>query len=208
MKTLFCTLLISCLIVTNIYADDNDIEINRSGISETIEIERPKNDESRTFKIISGFCVNDIIGYDYKDLQGYDFGLGFRIGYGISIIPRLTLESTYALSFHESDTAGVPTIKLNAFDVNFKYVLLPVRKIGFYANVGLGLDLIALEIVDFGYFSYIPNFGAGVLITLHENFDLDLGFNVHVVKSRVEFEYEGKMDCSYLQFLLLLNIKL
>jgi len=179
MKTLFCMLLISCLIVTGIYANANDIEINSSGISETEEIEIPKNSESRKFKIISGYCANHITGYDF-DAMGYDLGDGFRIGYGINIVPRLTLESTYTITFHESYADNNGSIKLNAFDVSFKYVLLPVRKIGFYANIGLGLDLIAIEGVDFGYFSYIPNFGAGIYVPLHENFDLDLGFNVHV----------------------------
>ena len=207
MKTLFYMLLISCSIVTGIYANDNDIEVNRSGISETVEIERPKDSESRRFKIISGYCANRIIGYDFEAM-GYELGNGFRIGYGMNIMPRLALESTYTITFHESYTGYNDRIKLNAFDVNFKYVLLPVRRIGFYANVGLGLDLIALEIVDFGYFSYIPNFGVGIYVPLHENFDLDLGFNLHVVKSKVDFEDEVKLDCSYLQFLFLLNIKL
>jgi hypothetical protein len=43
MKTLFYMLLISCLIVINIYASDNDLEINQSEISETREIEIPKD---------------------------------------------------------------------------------------------------------------------------------------------------------------------
>lgn len=205
MKTLFYMLLISCPIVTGIYA--NDIEINSSGISETEEIEIPKSSESRKFKIISGYCANRIIGYDFDEL-GYELGNGFRIGYGINIMPRLTLESTYTITVHESYENNNESIKLNAFDVSFKYVLLPVRKIGFYANIGLGLDLIAIEGVDFGYFSYIPNFGAGIYVPLHENFDLDLGFNVHVVRIKVDFEDEVKLDCSYLQFLFLLNIKL
>lgn len=205
MKTLFCMVLISCLIVNNIYA--NDIEINSGKISETEEIEIPKNSESPKFKIISGYCSNSITGYDFKAM-GYELGSGFRIGYGVNIMPRLTLESTYTITFHESYARYNESIKLNAFDVSFKYVLLPVRKIGFYANVGLGLDLIAIEEVDFGYFSYIPNFGAGIYVPLHENLELDLGFNLHVVKSKVDFEGEAKMDCSYLQFLFLLNIKL
>ena len=207
MKTIFYMLLISCSMVSGIYANENEIEINSSGISETEEIGIPKNSESRKFKIISGYCANRIIGYDFDEL-GYELGNGFRIGYGINIMPRLTLESTYTITFHESYVGYNGSIKLNAFDVNFKYVLLPLGRIGFYANVGLGLDLIALEVVDFGYFSYIPNFGAGIYVSLNENFDLDLGFNIHVVRSRVEFEYEEKMDCSYLQFIFLLNIKL
>jgi len=206
MKTLFYMLLISCLIVASIYANDNDIEINRSGISEIKETERPKNSESRTFKIISGFCVNDIIGYDYKDVLGYGLGPGFRIGYGISIIPRLNLESTYTLSFHESDTAGAQTIKLNAFDVNCKYVLFSMSRIGLYANLGCGLDLFTLEEMDAGPFSYIPRVGVGSYIYLNEYIDFDLGFNLHVVRFGVG---EGnKPDGSYLQLLLLLNVKL
>ena len=205
MKTLFCMLLVSCLTVFDIYA--NDIEINRSGISETIEIGKPKNSESRKFKIISGFCANNIIGYDFNDVQGYGFGPGFRIGYGIDIMPRLTLESTYTLTFHESDTARNEGYKLNAFDVNFKYVLLPMGKIGLYANLGLGLDLFAMEGVDAGYFSYIPNFGAGSYISLSENVDLDLGFNVHVARIGIGSPDE-RPDGSYFQFLFLLNIKL
>jgi hypothetical protein len=207
MKTLFFMLLISCSIVTGVYANDNDIEINGSGISETGAIEISKNSESRRFKIISGLCSNHIFGYDLEGM-GYELGNGFRIGYGINIMPRLTLESTYTITFHESYARYNERIKLNALDVNFKYVLLPVRKFGFYTNIGLGLDLIAIENVDFGYFSYIPNFGAGIYVPLHENFDLDLGFNVHVVRSKVDFEDESKLDCSYLQFLFLLNIKL
>ena len=95
MKTLFYMLLISCLIVTNIYA--NEIEINNSEISEIEEIEIQKNSESRKFKIISGFCSNHISGYDFEAM-GYELGNGFRIGYGIDIIPRLTLESTYTIT--------------------------------------------------------------------------------------------------------------
>lgn len=207
MKTLFCMLLISCSTVTGVYADDNDIEINSSGISETEEIETTKNNESRKFKIISGYCSNSITGYDFSHM-GYELGNGFRIGYGVNVMPRLTLESTYTITFHESYANYNERIKLNAFDVNFKYVLLPVRKIGFYANIGLGLDLIAIEGVDFGYFSYIPNFGVGIYVPLHKNFDLDLGFNVNVARIKVDFKDEAKLDCSYLQFLFLLNIKI
>lgn len=185
MKTLFCTLLISCLIVANIYANDN---------------------ESRTFKIISGFCVNNIVGYDFKDVGGYGFGAGFRIGYGININTRLTLESTYTMTFHESDTAGAALFKVNAFDVNLKYVLSPMGIIGLYANIGLGLDLFAINGIDAGYFSYIPNFGGGSYIYLSENFDFDLGFNVNIAR----FGTGGleRPDGSYLQFLALINIKL
>ncbi len=206
MKTLFYMLLIFCLIVINIYANDTDIEVNQSEISETRKIEIPKNSESRTFKIITGFCVNDIIGYDYKDAQGYDFGLGFRIGYGISIMPRLNLESTYTLSFHESDTIGAETIKLHALDVNCKYVLLSMSRFGLYANFGCGLDMFSSEGIDAGPFSYIPRFGVGSYIYLNEYIDCDLGFNIHVVRFGVGEEH--KPDGSYLQLLLLLNIKL
>jgi hypothetical protein len=68
--------------------------------------------------------------------------------------------------------------------------------------------LIAIEGVDFGYFSYIPNFGVGIYVPLHKNFDLDLGFNVNVARIKVDFKDEAKLDCSYLQFLFLLNIKI
>jgi hypothetical protein len=206
MKTLFCMLLISCLIVTNIYADDNDVEINCSGISETGEIERPKNSESRKFKIILGFCNNNITGYDFDQVAGFGFGLGFRIGYGVDIMSRLTLESTYTITFHESDIVGNESVKLNAFDVNCKFLLLPRKRVGLYANIGWGLDLLAMEGIDAGYFSYIPNFGAGSCISLNEYIDFDMEFNVHIV--RIGVGEEHKPDGSYFQFLFLLNLKL
>jgi hypothetical protein len=134
MKTLFYMLLISCLIVINIYASDNDLEINQSEISETREIEIPKDSESRKFKIISGYCATHMIGYDFKAM-GYELGNGFGIGYGVNIMSRLTLESTYTITFHESYDEDNVSYKLNAFDVNFKYVLLPIRKLNLYANI-------------------------------------------------------------------------
>jgi len=203
MKTIFCMLLISCSIVTRIYA--NDIEINLSGISETEEIKKSTINESKTFKIISGYCATHMTGDDFVAM-GYELGNGFRIGYGINIKPVLTLESTYTITFHESYADYNESYKLNAFDVNFKYVLLPIRKFDFYVNIGWGLDLFALEGVDVGYFSYIPNFGAGGYISLSENIDIDLGFNLNTV--RIGVDEEDKLNGSYFQILLLLNTKL
>jgi hypothetical protein len=186
--------------------EDSWKEIDRGEIVKIRKTEKITDTKSRQIKLISGLCINDIIGYDYQDKLGYGFGPGFRIGYSIFIIPRLVLESTYTISFHESDTTGAITLKINAMDLNCKYILFSKRKINLYACLGAGLDLFSSEEADGGPFSYIPQFGIGGYIYLTKNIDLDLGINLHPV--RFDIGEDHKPDATYFQFLLLLNVKI
>jgi hypothetical protein len=181
-------------------------EINRSEIVKIRKAEKTTETKSRPIKLIAGLCINDIIGYDYQDVQGYGLGPGFRIGYSIEIIPRLILESTYTHSTHESDSTGNPNVNINVIDLSFIYIVFSKSKIHLYGCLGTGLDLFSSEGVEVGPFSYIPRFGIGSYIDLNENINLDLGFNAHIVR----FDVGGneRPDASYLQFLILLNYKL
>ena len=161
-------------------------EINRSDILKIRKNENIKRNLSqpRLTKITTGFCTNYIFGYDFQDKQGYGMGPGFRVGYCINILPRLEVESSYTFSTHESDTADAPTININAFDLNCKYILLNQNKIKFYLNLGIGLDLFSTEEVSEGVFSYLPQFGAGSYIYISKTIDLDIAANTAPVAAR------------------------
>ena len=181
-------------------------EISRKQIIKIQKSEILSNNDNRTLRVLTGFCNNYIIGYDYHDKAGYGFGSGFRIGYGINIKPRFLIESAYTITVHNSDTTSSKTIYLNALDINLKYILLSINHFNLYANIGMGLDLFSTEGADIGSFSYIPQIGIGSYIYLNEWADLDIGFNLHPV--RFETNDDHKPDATYLQFLLLVNFKL
>ena len=199
MKYFYYVFFILNILYTHIYANNGN-QITNGQKSEVMG-----NHDNRTLRIIIGFCSNYIIGYDYHDKAGYGLGSGFRIGYGINIKQRFLIETGYTLTINKSDTTSSETVTLNALDVNLKYILLSMNKFKFYANVGVGLDLFSTEGPDIGPFSYIPHFGIGSYIYLNEWADIDLGFNLHPV--RFEMNDDHKPDATYLQFLLLVNLK-
>jgi len=186
--------------------EDSWKEINRDQIMKIEKSEMTGQHDSRALRIITGFCTNYIIGYDYHDKAGYGAGPGFRIAYGIDITPRFVVESAYTLSFHDSDTTSSEKVNLNGLDLNLKYIFLSINKINLYANLGMGLDLFSSKGPDVGPFSYIPHFGIGSYIYINEWADVDLGFNLHPV--RFETNDDHKPDATYLQFLILVNFKL